>query len=230
MPKKNPRSVFVVGDLHCPTDLDDYLDFCIENYKAYDCGHVVFIGDVVNNGLIAYHEHDPNWKYSPAQEIEIARKRVKRWHKAFPKAVVMTGNHDALPYRKAMTAGIPDFMIKRPAEIWETKGWDWKPRFDTYKYDNVAYRHGDKGKGGQNNPAFRNAKENFISMVQGHFHGQCGIEWYANEYQKVFGMQVGCGMDWEVQEMDYGRKFNQKPMVSCGIVYEGKPYLEVMDL
>ena len=226
----NPRSVLVVGDLHCPTDLDEYLDFCIYNYEAYDCGHTIFIGDVVNNGLLSYHEHDPDWPYSPAQEIEITRERVARWEEAFPNADVMIGNHDALPYRKAKTAGIPRYMIKDPEAIWGTSSWTWHPRFSTFKYDEVMYRHGDKGKGGQNNPAFRNAKDNFVSLVQGHHHSQCGIEWFCNEYTKIFGMQVGAGMDWKVQEMDYGRKFNQKPMISCGIVYEGKPYLEVMDL
>lgn len=228
--KRNPNSVLVIGDLHIPTDLEDYLDFCLENAEAYECGKIIFIGDIVNNGLISYHEQDPDWIYSPMQEVEISREGVKRWNKAFPEAVVMTGNHDALPYRKAKSTGIPFHMIKDPASIWETTGWDWKPRFHTYTFDNVAYRHGDKGLGGQNNPAFRNAKQNFISMVQGHFHAQCGIEWYANEYSKVFGMQVGCGMDWECAEMDYGRKFNQKPMISLGVVYEGKPYIEVMDL
>ena len=227
---ENPRSVLVIGDLHIPAELDGYLEHCVENYEAYDCGHVVFIGDIVNNGLIAYHEFDPDWPYSPAQEIELSRKRVKIWEDCFPNAHVMSGNHDWLPYRKAKTAGIPRYMMRDPEAIWETTSWTWHNRFDTYIYDDVAYRHGDKGKGGQNNPAFRNAKENFISMVQGHLHAQCGIEWYANEFQKVFGMQVGCGMDWQTMEMDYGQKFNQKPMISCGIVYEGKPYIEVMDL
>jgi hypothetical protein len=220
----------VIGDLHCPCDLDSYLEFCLENYEAYECGHTVFIGDVANCGLISYHEFDPEWPYSPAQEIDITRERIAKWESAFPDAHVMTGNHDALPYRKAKTAGIPRSMIRDPEEIWETETWTWHPRFTTYFYDDVAYRHGDRGKGGQFNPAFKNAKELFVSLVQGHFHGQAGIEWYCNEYTKIFGMQVGSGMDWHRMEMDYGVKFNQKPMISCGIVHEGKPYVEVMDL
>lgn len=230
MSKSDKRSVLVIGDLHIPAVKEGYLEHCLEQQERYECGHVVFIGDVVNNGLIAYHEYDPDWSYSPAQEIEMAREQVAVWEKAFPKAHVMIGNHDALPYRKAKTAGIPRHMIKDPENIWNTKTWTWHQRFSTYHYDKVAYRHGDKGKGGQSNPAFLNAKENFCSMVQGHFHGLAGIEYMCNEEHLIFGMQVGTGMDWKAAEMDYGLKFNKKPMLSCGIVLEGRAYLELMKL
>ena len=39
------RNVLVIGDLHEPFCLDGYLDWCIEQYYAYKCTEVVFIGD-----------------------------------------------------------------------------------------------------------------------------------------------------------------------------------------
>ena len=39
-----------------------------------------------------------------ADELEYAIKRISRWHKAFPKAHVIIGNHDRIIMRKAQTS------------------------------------------------------------------------------------------------------------------------------
>ena len=45
------RNVLVIGDLHEPFCLDRYLDFCIKQYKIYNCNQVIFIGDIIENHL-----------------------------------------------------------------------------------------------------------------------------------------------------------------------------------
>ena len=35
-------------------------------------------------------------------------------------------------------------------------------------------------------------------------------------------MQVGCGIDVKAAAMDYGKKFNQKPILGCGVVVDGE--------
>jgi hypothetical protein len=49
MRESETRNVLVIGDLHEPFCLDDYLQWCIEQYYIYKCTEVVFIGDVIDN-------------------------------------------------------------------------------------------------------------------------------------------------------------------------------------
>jgi hypothetical protein len=92
--------------------------------------------------------------------------------------------------------------------------------------DGVMYAHGDKGIG-RFPAAFHNGKAQFRSYVCGHTHQQAGVNYYAIETRKdddgglIFGMGVGCGVDHSLSEMDYGKKFNQKPIISCGVVEDG---------
>ena len=212
-------NVLVIGDTHAPAMLDGYTDFLRDIQKCWNCKEIVHIGDVVDWSAISYHEKDPS-DPSAYDEYENAKKQVSQLYKLFPKAVVMTGNHDSLPKRKATTIGIPEQLIRKYADIWETPKWDWKPRFSLHVIDNVIYAHGDRGKAGIG-AALKNAKEHFKSWVQGHLHSQAGVSYYANEHQIIFGMNVGCGVDVYSASMKYGKKFNQKPLVGCGVVLGG---------
>ena len=40
--------VLVIGDTHCPFDLDTYVDFLEDTYNKYNCNRVVHIGDCVD--------------------------------------------------------------------------------------------------------------------------------------------------------------------------------------
>ena len=52
--------VLVIGDLHCPFDLDGYLEHCKDIYSRHNCNRVVFIGDIIDNHFSSYHETDPD--------------------------------------------------------------------------------------------------------------------------------------------------------------------------
>jgi predicted phosphodiesterase len=212
--------VLVIGDTHAPAMREDYPDFLMDTYKAWNCDTVVHIGDVVDWGAINYHEKDPS-NPSPIEEYRESQKQVSVLYRMFPKAVVMTGNHDSLPKRKATTIGIPAELIRSNGDIWNTPKWDWKPRYAVHEIDNVLYAHGDRGKGGHG-AALKNAKEHFKSWVQGHLHGQASVTYFANNDSIIFGMSVGCGIDVDSAAMNYGKKFNQKPLVGCGVVVDGK--------
>ena len=212
------KRILVIGDTHCPAMLPEYVDFLRDTYKQWACDTVLHIGDVVDWHAMSYHERNPACA-SAGDEYSVALKQVQLLYKAFPKAAVMTGNHDDLPARQARTAGIPVELLRDYAKVWETPGWDWKPRYATYKLDNVKFAHGDRGKGGQY-AALRNEKDNFGSWVQGHVHGQAGVQYFANSNQLIFGMNVGCGIGTSAA-MDYGLKFNTKPVRGCGVIIEG---------
>ena len=43
-------------------------------------------------------------------------------------------------------------------------------------------------------------------------------------------MAVGCGVDNSSMAYAYGRNFKNKPILGCGVVIDGLPYAEPMNL
>jgi hypothetical protein len=43
-------------------------------------------------------------------------------------------------------------------------------------------------------------------------------------------MNVGCGVDRKSLAMKYGEDYIRKPVIGCGVVVDGAPYLELMKL
>ena len=216
---KIKKNVLVIGDLHLPFTLEGYLEHCIEVYKKYNCDTVVFIGDILDLHFTSYHETSTEG-YGATQEHDLSVEMLRKWYKAFPKAYVTIGNHDALIYRKAMSAGISKRWIQNYSQVLGTPGWEW---VTDVVIDDVLYTHGTTN-------AYTKAKQNLMSTVQGHLHSQAGIQFYVGAKSRIFGFQIGCGVDMKSYAMEYGRNF-PKPVISCGVVIEGlHPYLEVMDL
>jgi len=216
---KVKKNVLVVGDLHLPFTLEGYLEHCIKVYKKYNCDTVVFIGDILDLHFTSYHETSTEG-YGATQEHDLSVEMLRKWYKAFPKAYVTIGNHDALIYRKAMSAGISKRWIQNYSQVLGTPGWEW---VTDVVIDDVLYTHGTTN-------AYTKAKQNLMSTVQGHLHSQAGIQFYVGAKSRIFGFQIGCGVDMKSYAMEYGRNF-PKPVISCGVVIEGlHPYLEVMDL
>ena len=50
--------ILAVGDIHIPFNHKDYLKHCLKMYKKHKCNKVVFMGDVVDNHAISYHESE----------------------------------------------------------------------------------------------------------------------------------------------------------------------------
>lgn len=213
-----PRRVLIIGDLHSPFILDGYLDHCLSIYKKHKCNTVVFIGDIIDNHFASYHETDPDG-WGGKDELDLAIKRIQPWAKAFPKAKVCTGNHDALVQRKAFSSKIPATWIKPFNEVLGTPGWKWG---QSHIIDKVLYTHGTNGK------ASKRVVGNMQSTVCGHYHTEASIFFHANHSVRLFSMQVGCGIDHESYAMAYAKE-GKKPIISCGVVLEGiTPIIEPM--
>ena len=56
--RANERRILVVGDLHCPFELDGYFEFCVEQYEQFQ-PHVVYRRHPRQH-YSSYHETDPN--------------------------------------------------------------------------------------------------------------------------------------------------------------------------
>jgi len=196
-----------------------YVQFLKRTFRKYKVSRVVHIGDLADWNSISYHEKHPGNSNAEAEYRE-AKKQVKQLARAFPKADWLIGNHDALTTRQAITAGLPQSVLLHYNDIW---GINWKvyKRFYKLLIDGVLYCHGDTGPGGRF-AAMKHAEVNFKSTVQGHHHANGGVNYFVNEKFRVFGLDVGCGIDVDLLQFEYGRKFPRKPVLGCGIVIDGK--------
>jgi hypothetical protein len=227
MRKTHP--VLVVGDIHAPAMLEGYPDFLQRVYDRWNCRDVVFIGDLVDFHCFSYHERNPDVAVS--SEIDAAIDQIAVLTEMFPRASLLIGNHDDLVQRQAMTAGLSSRVLVSFKELLNLpKTWNVYPRYHKLICNRVLYQHGDQGKGGQQ-AALKNAHSEFMSVVQGHHHSQCGIWYHSNESKLIFGMQTGCGIDRTHMQMAYGTKFSAKPIIGCGVVVDSvTAYVETMHL
>lgn len=220
--KFDKKNVLIIGDTHEPFCKEGYLEFCIETQKKYNCGTVIHIGDLVDNHAVSYHESDPDGR-SPGDEFKLALDNCQKWYKAFPDVLICIGNHDRLPFRKAYTAGLPKNWLKNYQEMFDSPvGWKWD---FVHKVNDVIYQHGT-GLSGEM-ASINAARENRQSTVIGHLHTVCNTRFLASSKDLIFGMSVGCGIDHTKYAFAYGRENTRKPVLSCGVVLNGKMPINV---
>lgn len=214
------NNVLIIGDIHEPFSLDGYLEFCREQQEKYNCGRVIFIGDVIDNHYSSYHESDPDG-FSAGQELDRAIYKISEWYKVFPHATVIIGNHDRMAYRKAQTSGLSKKWVRKYNEVLNTPTWKF---VEEVTIGNINYNHGEGG------TARTRMKNEMQSQVQGHLHNQFYIEYNVSPNSRIFGMQVGCGVDRHAYAMAYGKHF-KKPAIGCGVVLNNEmPILIPMDI
>ena len=212
------ENILIIGDIHAPFELDGYLKFCKDTYKEYNCNRVIFIGDIIDNHFSSYHETDANG-LGGKDELDLAVKRISKWYKAFPIADVIIGNHDRIIMRKAQSSAIPTKWIREYKEVLDTPNWNFT---DSVTYNEVLYIHGEGG------TARSRMKKDLNSVVQGHLHTQAYCEHLVGSNFKIFGMQVGCGIDNKAYAMAYAKNYG-KPAIGCGVVLNnGKTPINVL--
>jgi len=225
--KLRKDNVFIVGDLHLPFEHRNYLEFCKEKQQKCKAATVIFVGDIVDNHAISYHEHDPDG-WSPAEEMLHADKHLKKWFKAFPTARICLGNHDSLVDRKAKTIGLPKRCFLPYRDIWGLLK-TWRDDFE-WAIDGVLYKHGTGMSGRYAHVmAAERARQ---STVIGHTHSSLGVEYIVSSKDCIFGMNVGCGIDRKKYAFAYGKDFPRKPALGCGVVTDKGKFAQVfaMDL
>lgn len=136
-------------------------------------------------------------------------------------AVTISGNC-LLSNRKAFNAGLSKQWIRPLSEVLDTTNWRYHEQLSI---DNVLYVHGTGRK------ARQRAKQDIISVVQGHYHSESYVEYYVGRNAKYFALQVGCGIDDKSYAFAYGKHF-AKSHINVGVVKDkGKlAFLEYMDL
>jgi predicted phosphodiesterase len=216
--------VLAIPDLHLPYSRPKFLQFCVDVYKKHKCNKVVIIGDVVDLHSISFHPKRPDMP-NASMEYDQAKKEIAKWKKAFPTAHVCIGNHDSRPVRLAETVSIPEELLRDFSDIWDTPGWEWDWEFSI---DGVWYIHGT-GCGGEH-PAYNKMKSTGLSYVLGHTHSAAGIKWLASPKSRLFGMDVGAGINDSSMAFAYGRFARRRSIIGCGVVLDGIPYYEIMPM
>lgn len=198
-------NILVIGDIHEPFALDGYLEFCKDVKKRFKTTHTVFIGDGMDAHASSYHENDADGM-GAGTELEEAIKSLSKWHKAFPKADYIMGNHCAIIERKMNTAKLPRKWMRPLKEVLNLPTWNFHTEL---VIDDVLYIHG------QGVTARTMAQRAGRSVVQGHRHTE-GYVWHNSTN---WGMQVGTGIDSSAYAFAYA-KHHPDPILSCGVVLD----------
>jgi predicted phosphodiesterase len=220
----NMARTLVIGDLHCPAVHQDYLAFCKSVQKKFKTDQTIFIGDIADNEAVSNYEKNPELPGGKQMYMDTLES-INQWKKAFPKALVVIGNHDKRIHNKASKHGISPLYLKSYQDLYDTPGWEWDISFAV---DGVMYVHGDGW--ASEYPAFNAAKASLQSVVSGHSHTKFSINWIKGPNNRpYFGMNVGSGVDITHPVFRYSTPHLKKAILGCGVVIDGKnPYLEIM--
>lgn len=211
-------NILIIGDTHEPFTKEGYLAFCRQIQEEYDCGTVIHIGDLTDNHAVSYHEKDPEG-LSAGSEFNAALNACKKWYYTFPNVKICIGNHDALPFRKAFTAGLPKGWLKTYQELLQSPPtWEWDFK---HIINGIIFQHGT-GLSGEM-AAINTARENRQSTVIGHLHTVCNTRYLASYKDLIFGLTVGCGIDHEKYAFAYGKENSRKPVIACAVIINGIP-------
>jgi predicted phosphodiesterase len=225
--RKKLHRVGIIGDTHVPYHLDGYAQFCRDVFDDWDVDTVVHIGDLVDHHALSFHDSEPILKGANGELFD-AREKLEEFYELFPKLYLVNGNHDLIPARQMKKIGMdPDEWLRPVGEVYGfPKGWE---VVEDVVIDGVLYHHGYTSMGVN---GFRNDSiSRMQNCVSGHAHGNAGVSYTASEHRLIFGMAVGCGIDRKEMAFAYGKDFKHKPIVSCGVVIDGKfPIVETMDL
>ena len=213
------HNVLVIPDLQEPYAHPDAVEFLRTVGTEYDCDEVVCIGDEVDQHAMSRFDPHPEAD-GPGVELTKAIRKMQPYYEEFPDVKVCHSNHTRRVYKKLFHAGIPKAYFKDVADWMEApEGWVWK---NSWEIDGVRYEHGDAA-GGIN--AHRSlAIARMQPVVIGHHHASGGVQYIANDTRVIFGMNVGCLIDFKSHAFEYARSAKYKPTLGCGVVLQGTPH------
>lgn len=211
----DPNNILVIGDTHIPYQHPDYLDFCIDLQRKWNCGKIIHIGDVLDFQSTTYHTPHPDG-LSPYYELEIAKLEIENWKKAFPEMTVIMGNHDRRISRKLFDSQISSqwqFSMKDVLNV------NWDFTID-YEYNNIYFCHGE------GTTARVTALQKQMPVVQGHRHSESYIDYPG---RNLFAIQCPIGIDRKALAFEYARTDTKEWLLGATVILNSKtPIIERM--
>ena len=220
------KRILVISDCHFPYHHESTFNFLRKLNKQYKPDTVVHIGDEMDwHSINVSHVINPDLP-SPADELLVGRSLCQQLEKIFPKMVLLESNHGSMVLRRAMAKGMSKYFIKDYNEILDVgSGWKWKEKHivETDK-GRVMFAHQFSA------DISKAVQQSAMSCVQGHYHTVSSIKYVANDFHLNWGMSVGCLVDKKSLAMAYMKVNLAKPVLSCGVITEGIPYIVPMVL
>lgn len=208
-----PLGVF--SDMHEPFGHPDFPYWLKETFSKHKVQKVVCLGDGIDSHAISNHDREP-CAYGAYTEMDMAIQRLKIYYALFPEVVYIPGNHDQRISRMAAKMGIGQRFLKPLHDILEMPE-GWQVVEDEIIIDDVLYTHGENC--GGINGAVNKAIRERMSVCIGHQHSFGGVQYNVNKRDRIFGMNVGCGINEEAYAFAYGKHARQRCTLGCGIVH-----------
>ena len=217
-------NTLIISDTHFPYHHPDTFDFLEQAQYVYDLEIIKHSGDMVDHHAGSYHDVEYG-TLSAEEEHERAYEAVQRLYKMFPKMDIVIGNHDAIPSRKAKTAGLGQDVIKSYNDLYDVK-WNWQDKhfFKSGKQEILLVHT-------MSTNTLNNAKSHSHCSIQGHHHSSFGIEYFTDLNMIRWSMTVGCLVDIKSPAFNYASGATMKrPVIGCGAIIDGEPRLLPMNL
>jgi hypothetical protein len=190
----------------------------------YKPDFVVNLGDMLDFHDTSYHPSDPALP-SADEEFEIARRNIQDGVcKLFKRFTSLYSNHSDMPMRQARTVKLSRHYIKSHALALEINPdrYIWVPDLTVQTPTGPVLMVHNRGSN-----ITVNAKEEGMSMAQGHYHTGCKVEWFGGDKPK-FALQNPCLIDAKSYAFRYSITHKKKPIIGASIILDGKPHNEIL--
>ena len=220
------RDTLIISDLHFPYNHEDAFDFIEQAKHVYSLDYAMCTGDVVDNHAGSFHDSEYG-TLSSKEEFDQTYESMQRLSKIYPKMDIVIGNHDAIPARKAKSAGLPQDTIKDYNDLYGVN-WNWKDKhfFNVKdKEDKCLLVHT------MSTNTLNNAKSHSFNSIQGHHHSSFGIEYFADEGQLRWSLTAACLIDLKHPAFNYASGATMKrPIIGMAAIIDNEPRLLPMNL
>lgn len=216
--KKKAKPTLVCGDFHAPYNYSLAIQFLLQVQRDYECKEEIIVdGDFFDFHAMSRFTSEPD-SPSPDEEYDKAIAFAKKFGKAFPKGVLVLGNHDLIPQRQLKELHLSEKLLKSPNELYGLPpGWQVERLKHVIHDGKVLIEHG-VGSDGVNG-ALNTAIYKRTSFIQGHAHAEAGCRYSANHNSLIFGLNTGCLCDNGALAMRYAAYAKKKGVLGCGVVY-----------
>lgn len=225
-PEHDNSRILVISDLHAPYCHPNTLQFLQMLKDRYNPTRIISVGDEQDVSASSFHDSDPDL-LSAGHELVKAQLFMQELYKMFPRMDIMSSNHGDLYYRKAKHHGIPLHVIKSYNDVLRVgDGWKWHNdlTIELPNGQSVYFCHGKAANG------LKLSQSLGMSCVQGHYHNSCNIQYWSSPRELHWSMQVGCLIDDKSLAMAYNKLTVNRPIISCGLIIDSVPVLEMMPL
>ncbi len=219
------KNCIFISDTHFPYQHRDTFAFLKAIKKKYNIQIAKHVGDVCDNHSSSFHDLEYGCLSAKEEYLE-ARKCCQKLAEIFPKLTISIGNHCKMTPRKAKASGIPEDHLKSYNEIYGVN-WNWVDHdwFKINQYDNCMMVHA------MSVNTLTNAKTHSHCSVQGHHHGTCGIQYFADKQHLRWSMSTGCLIDPDSPAFNYSKgNTNNRPIIACGGLVDDSPVIFKMQL